>query len=558
MKAIQAVSIAIMLNVVLNSFFAIAQFQVGSLVGRVTDEQGVALPGVTVTATSPSLQGPRVTTTDASGQFGLTGLPVGQYTVTFELEGFATVQREVEIQAGSNAIDVTMEISPVAEEIVVTGRLATISETTDVYATAAYSPEEIERLPITRNLTEAINLTPGVTDLDFDANSRSFQGVAGTFAFSYENLFLVNGVSLDENIRGEELPLFLEDAVRVETSTQRDPQLLRAVRYTGVLTTARFYEAEYSEEVFWFYQSDDTNAGHIPIVQDMAYGNPFTPDEPVVYVIDGNNDTLAVADDPSSGALRTIAKFPFADHVAGFDIAPNGSGFVAFTFPGQEFSWLYKVDLSTAATDRIGRIGGGEEGPVDFLTVIGRSDDVQCSVDTIRSFGPLIGSHGFTATVTAGGEPAPPGIPVAIEISDGPNEGLAATRMTDDQGQVKFSYQNKDGQKGDDIIIVSGSFLGQEFSCIVSQNWTDLPVITDAKVKPSLNKVTFKGFNLLGWNLEATINGQMVKFKVKRDVKAVAKKTGAAIGACDGAQVLEIFSDRFQSGDTSSWIFSCR
>ena len=60
----------------------------GGIVGRVTDENGGGLPGVTVQVESPVLQGSRVSTTDADGHYRLTLLPPGEYVLTFQLAGF--------------------------------------------------------------------------------------------------------------------------------------------------------------------------------------------------------------------------------------------------------------------------------------------------------------------------------------------------------------------------------------------------------------------------------------------------------------------------------------
>ena len=67
----------------------------GSIIGVISDSSGAVLPGVTVTATGPALQVPSiVSVTDAKGEYRLTPLPPGAYTVTFELSGFQTVKRE--------------------------------------------------------------------------------------------------------------------------------------------------------------------------------------------------------------------------------------------------------------------------------------------------------------------------------------------------------------------------------------------------------------------------------------------------------------------------------
>src|SRR5438046_6496021 len=66
----------------------------GALQGTVSDTQGNPLPGVTVTATSPNLQGPRVAVTDAAGEYLLPSLPPGTYHLEYALTGIQTATRE--------------------------------------------------------------------------------------------------------------------------------------------------------------------------------------------------------------------------------------------------------------------------------------------------------------------------------------------------------------------------------------------------------------------------------------------------------------------------------
>jgi len=73
--------------------------QSASLVGRVTDESGGAMPGVTVTVKSPALQVPQLTAvTGVDGDYRLLELPPGVYSVAFELSGFqSTVRTDVHL-----------------------------------------------------------------------------------------------------------------------------------------------------------------------------------------------------------------------------------------------------------------------------------------------------------------------------------------------------------------------------------------------------------------------------------------------------------------------------
>jgi Carboxypeptidase regulatory-like domain len=88
-----------------------AQLQVGNLNGRVVDEQGDALPGVTVTLSG--VGAPQVQVTSAKGRFRFLNLGPGSYALKAELEGFATVDLpNVGINIGRNtAIKVTMHMA---------------------------------------------------------------------------------------------------------------------------------------------------------------------------------------------------------------------------------------------------------------------------------------------------------------------------------------------------------------------------------------------------------------------------------------------------------------
>ena len=101
---------------------ASAQFGGGSLRGTIRDEQGLALPGVTVTATSEDLITPRTTVTDEKGEYRLPNLPPGNYTLSGELEGFSVYTREgVYLRAGANfQVDMTLTLGGMSETLTVT------------------------------------------------------------------------------------------------------------------------------------------------------------------------------------------------------------------------------------------------------------------------------------------------------------------------------------------------------------------------------------------------------------------------------------------------------
>jgi outer membrane receptor for ferrienterochelin and colicin len=189
----------------------------GKLSGRVTSGTG-ALPGVKVTVSSPNLQGTKSTTTSANGDYLFPSLPAGVYTVTFEREGMATEKQELTLAAAqASTLETEMAAAAVTEEIVVTGSLESISTT--VQAATTYTKHLVDELPAGRTINQIVALAPGVQPNGPTKDTGTGLGnITISGAPSYENLFLINGVVLNENIRGQAFDLYIEDAVQ-ETTT---------------------------------------------------------------------------------------------------------------------------------------------------------------------------------------------------------------------------------------------------------------------------------------------------------------------------------------------------
>lgn len=190
---------------------ASAQTTTATISGRVLDGQGLAVPGATVTATSPNLQGAREAVTSANGDYLLTGLPSGPYSVTVALSGFQTQTRSV-VLAPTQVLPIEVTLGPAQVEAVVqvVGRSADALTQTAQIATN-FSQDLISTLPTSRDLNSVLLMAPGVHPT----------GPAGAFSFggsvSFENLFLLNGVSINENIRGTAFDTAIEDAIQETT-----------------------------------------------------------------------------------------------------------------------------------------------------------------------------------------------------------------------------------------------------------------------------------------------------------------------------------------------------
>ncbi|MHB8999112.1 MAG: carboxypeptidase-like regulatory domain-containing protein, partial [Thermoanaerobaculia bacterium] len=121
-----------MLALLLVTAAAFGQSVTGQLGGTVTSE-GAALPGATITVSSPSLQGVRTTVSNVNGQYNFQALPPGDYTVKFELEGLSTVTRTVKVPLNATArADADLRVEAVAVAITVTASAPAVLETTEI------------------------------------------------------------------------------------------------------------------------------------------------------------------------------------------------------------------------------------------------------------------------------------------------------------------------------------------------------------------------------------------------------------------------------------------
>ena len=135
----------------------------GSIFGKVTDESGAVLPGVTVTVAGPSLQQPLVAVTTATGAYQFPTVPIGKFTVTFEMSGFKKVTRpDVVIETGFNAgIDAKLELGALTEEVTVSGAspIVDLKKTT---TGSTFTADVLEKIPSARDPWQIIGMTPGV------------------------------------------------------------------------------------------------------------------------------------------------------------------------------------------------------------------------------------------------------------------------------------------------------------------------------------------------------------------------------------------------------------
>jgi len=198
-----------MLALLLASVSAFAQgggaSTTGTINGRVDDSSGAVLPGVTVTATSPSALGTQTVVTDTNGNYRFPGLPPGTYTVTFELPGFNTLKREnIQITMGFAAtINVALSVASVQETVTVTGDSPVI-DTSNTRVQQNFKIEQLQEIPNSRDMWSLLAVTPSVqmARIDVGGNRAGTQTTYAAYGYSGQNRVLVENINTTEGTSG--------------------------------------------------------------------------------------------------------------------------------------------------------------------------------------------------------------------------------------------------------------------------------------------------------------------------------------------------------------------
>jgi hypothetical protein len=238
------------------------QEQTGTLQGKVADESGALLPGVTVTVSGPTIIGGTMTAvTGTSGTFRLPNIPIGTYTVTFELAGFGSKAYDgVRVQAGTTyTLDASLGVAAVAETITVSGE-SPIIETAATDVGFTFTRELMETVPNARDAWAMVAQTPGVTTSTVNVggtqtgNQVAFRGHG---VDPRQNTYILNGANVTDNTNNGASQFFFDvdsfEEMQVEINShsaevQTPGMVLNIVPKSGTNTVSGTGSIYYSDD----------------------------------------------------------------------------------------------------------------------------------------------------------------------------------------------------------------------------------------------------------------------------------------------------------------------
>ncbi|MFU8860575.1 MAG: TonB-dependent receptor [Cyclonatronaceae bacterium] len=145
----------------------LATAQSGTLQGRISDDNGLPMPGASVFLAERPSSG---TSTDVNGRFTLVGIPPGSYTVQVTYIGYSTLRIPVTIQAGTNEpVEAELvESAVVGDDVVLIGDAlrgqarALNQQRNNMNITNVVSADQVGRFP-DENVGDALKRIPGIT-----------------------------------------------------------------------------------------------------------------------------------------------------------------------------------------------------------------------------------------------------------------------------------------------------------------------------------------------------------------------------------------------------------
>ena len=174
---------------------ALAQRQTGILEGKISEEDGVPLPGVAVSISGPAMLGTQSFVCTGTGSYRFPSVPPGTYAITCRLAGFKKLTLEgIVISVGkTTTIPITLEPSAIEEEVTVTAAAPAV-DTKSAKMAVSYTRELLDHMPVRRDLYEVMETAPGVI-LEYGLASdpsyrRTFSSHGSTVG---QNMYSVDG-----------------------------------------------------------------------------------------------------------------------------------------------------------------------------------------------------------------------------------------------------------------------------------------------------------------------------------------------------------------------------
>jgi hypothetical protein len=247
---------------------AVAQTVTGTISGIVTDTNGAAVPGASVTLVGDLKGDARTLTTNDAGRFSFTAVQPGAYAVKIEQKGFQTLeQKSVVLSANENLALGEMKLQPgqLAEMVTVTSQGPVVEkESSDL--TARLTADQLSLISTKgRDITSLLRLIPGTSNDDdieavgegFGTNLPNISGQRGR-----STVTTIDGLNASEPSGSNKISMTINQDAVGEVKVLRNNYAAEYGNNGGAMINivSKGGGKEYRGSVYYFVRNDSLNA----------------------------------------------------------------------------------------------------------------------------------------------------------------------------------------------------------------------------------------------------------------------------------------------------------
>jgi len=242
----------------------------GAINGKVSDATGGVLPGVTITISSPSMQGTRTDVSKEDGAYRFSAIPPGEYKVTYELGGFEKIVREgLRVGLGFTAtVNVELRVASLAESVTVSGQSPVVDVATTKTSTN-FDAQQLASLPNARDFWAILAAAPAIQMQRIDVGGSAAGTQTGYSTYdtkSDQHRPMVEGIV---NTEGTNAAGFYYDYGAVEEVSVTTGANTPEMPWAGVMTQfiAKSGGNQYHGRIYADYQNENIQSRNIDDAQ---------------------------------------------------------------------------------------------------------------------------------------------------------------------------------------------------------------------------------------------------------------------------------------------------
>jgi hypothetical protein len=246
-----------------------AQATTGTIEGVVKDNQGLAVPGATLTLRNADTNVSRSQASSGDGSYRFLNMPVGNYEITVELTGFARYVRDGVTLAVNQVAVVEVELRPAAlTELVTVSADAPLLNTSNAEVGVRFDTQRVAELPVmgSRNIFTLARSAPGVSELASGqtsfASGTSEANFSSNGARLRSNNIMIDGQdSNDPSVTGRQQPINNTDIVQeIRLITNQFAAEFGRAAGSVMNVVTKSGTNDFSGTAFWFHNDNDLNS----------------------------------------------------------------------------------------------------------------------------------------------------------------------------------------------------------------------------------------------------------------------------------------------------------